>query len=78
MKDSSDDTTRKRKESIPGIIGMNILGVCTDILGDVRSDGNLSEVFVTSDIKQKSVCGFARVFGTVPVCIPVNTAIVIP
>lgn len=52
VKDSSDDATRKRKESVPGIIGMNILGACTDILGDVRRDGNLSEVFVSSDLKQ--------------------------
>lgn len=31
---------------------MNILGACTDILGDVRRDGNLSEVFVSSDLNR--------------------------
>lgn len=78
VKYSSDDTTRKHKEYVPGIIGMNSIGACTDILGDVRNDGNLSEVLGTSGLKQKSVCGFARVFGTVPLCIPAHTAIVIP
>lgn len=67
----------KCKEFVFGIIGMNIFGVCMDILGDVCRDGNLSEVFVLSDLKQKFVCGFVRVFGIVLVCIFVNIVIVI-
>jgi transposase InsO family protein len=80
VKDSSDESTRKRKETTPGIIGMNVLKVCRDILFtcDLDSNGVVNEVFTENRVfDSKSIHGFARVIGTLPVRIPANTAIVI-
>jgi hypothetical protein len=80
VKDSSDESTRKRKETTPGIIGMNILKECRDILFtcDLHSNGVVNEVFIENKVfDNKSIHGFARVTGMLPVRIPANTAIVI-
>lgn len=41
VKDATDEFTRKRKEAVPGILGMNVLNLCRDILSnsDVPTDG---------------------------------------
>ena len=78
VKDSSDESTRQRKIAVPGIIGMNILSECTDILSDVRANGILCEAVTSEKPSQKSICGFARVIGSAPLCISANTAVVIP
>ena len=70
MKDSSDDATRKRKQAVPGVIGiiMNIIREvnCTD-----------SGIFSADSVNRKVCQGFARLSGINPVCILANTAIVI-
>ena len=80
VKDATDEFTRKRKEAVPGILGMNVLNLCRDILSnsDVPTDGILSEVFAkTTECDRKSIHGFARLSGTVPIRIPANTVVVL-
>lgn len=76
----TDEFTRKRKEAVPGILGMNVLNLCRDILSnsDVPTDRILSEVFAkTTECDRKSIHGFARVSGTVPIRIPANAVVVL-
>mgnify|MGYP005948850939 CR=1 FL=1 len=44
VKDSTDDSTRKRKEAVPGVIGMNIISECRDMLStcEIPVDGDLN------------------------------------
>ena len=81
MKDPIDDSTRRRKETVPGIIGMNIIGMCKDIFtsSDLSAYGFLSETFKGIDERErKSIHGYARVNGTAPIHIPARTVVVIP
>ena len=81
VKDPTDDSTRKRKEAVPGIIAMNIIGMCKDIFtcSDLSEYGFLSEMFKGIDARErKSIHGFARYKGTAPIHIPARTVVVIP
>lgn len=78
VKDSTDDSTQKRKEAVPGVIGMNIISECRDMLSTCQNTGDLNEVFAENSVfDNKSIHGFARVKGTFSVRIPANTAIVV-
>lgn len=80
MRDSTDDSTRKRKEAVPGVIGMNIISECRDMLSSCESavDEDLNEVFAENSVfDNRYIHGFARVKGTCSVRIPANTAIVV-
>ena len=80
MKDSSDESTRERKEAVPGIVGMNILSESKDMLPtcDISVNRDLNEVFTENSVfDSKSIHGFARVIGTIPIRIPADTDIVL-
>lgn len=71
VKDSTDDSTQKRKEAVPGVIGMNIISECRDMLSTCQNTGDLNEVFAENSVfDNKSIHGFARVKGTFSVRIP--------
>lgn len=81
--------TRKRKNNIPGILGMNIIGQCRDIF--IKKHGNyyhgkVSEISCNSKIKSafrmcdqenRTVYGFAKVSARHPVRVLARSVIVI-
>ena len=81
MNDPIDDSTRRHKEAVPGIIGMNVSGMCKYIFicSDLSAYGFLSEIFKGIDVREReSIHGFARVNGTAPMHIPARTVVVTP
>ncbi|KAK3107286.1 hypothetical protein FSP39_011149 [Pinctada imbricata] len=63
-----DPPGRSRNETTPGLIGMNIIAQCSDILK--TQIGNMTSA--SSELK-----GFARVAGNSEICIPANSVSVI-
>lgn len=74
VQDPADPFTKQRKQEVPGVIGMNIIGMCKEILfqenksntgvsSECRfSDQQLSNIFASIDRDQRSFTyGFARV-----------------
>ena len=90
VKDVVDEVTRRRKEQVPGILGMNIIRECRDILfqefgrgyqvscAEISENSKLRNVFQTCDRDANSdTFGFAKLSARKPVKVPGKTVIVI-
>jgi len=90
VKDSIDSCTRKRKESIPGLLGMNVISAYKSLL--VQDFGNqyteeitkivenfkLKELFKACDKDEHSnALGFIKLCASSPVRIPANSVTVV-
>lgn len=80
VKDLIDDFIWKCKEVVFGVIGMNIISECWDMLFicEIFVDGDLNEVFVENSVfDNRFIYGFVWVKGIFFVCILVNIVIVV-
>ena len=90
MKDSVDNCTRKRKESNPGLLGMNVISACksllvqdfgnqyTEEITEITENFKLKELFKACDKDEHSnALGFIKLCASSPVRIPANSVTVV-
>ena len=90
IKDSADSFTRKRKELVPGLLGMNVISLCKRLLiqdygnqyseevTEIAENYKLRELLKACDKDEHTnTIGFVKLCSASPVRIPANSVTVI-
>uniref|UniRef100_H3A9F5 Gypsy retrotransposon integrase-like protein 1 n=1 Tax=Latimeria chalumnae TaxID=7897 RepID=H3A9F5_LATCH len=88
VKDPTDPFTKKKKDAVPGLIGMNVIGKCHELLLQWHGPTYMQKLSMENEvgwvtalevcIQQTKKLGYVKLCGRHPLCLPARTVSIVP